>query len=87
MDLALCSHSAARTSNLPTSFSTAETGNLRLACSVVLKCVTGAKWVPALASAEIATQIGQEKGQVPTLLMMLGYIHTNGDKCVLSSPF
>ena len=33
-------------------FSTAEAGNLLLACSVVLKCVTGAKWVPVLVNAE-----------------------------------
>lgn len=50
-DLALHSSSTARTSSLPTSFLTAETGNLLLACSVVLNCVTGTKWVPALGSA------------------------------------
>lgn len=44
------------TFNLPTSFSTAEAGNLLLAWSVVLKCVTGAKWVPVLVSAENAEQ-------------------------------
>lgn len=45
-DLALYSHSTTRTSSLPTFFLTAETGNLLLACSVVLNCVTGTKWVP-----------------------------------------
>lgn len=45
-------------------FSTAEAGNLLLACSVVLKCVTGAKWVPVLVNAEKKSSTDNERDLV-----------------------
>ncbi|AWP07454.1 Hypothetical protein SMAX5B_010358 [Scophthalmus maximus] len=56
VDLALCSENTAKNSKPPTSFSTAETGNLQLARSAVLNCVTGAKWLTVLVSAGNAVQ-------------------------------
>lgn len=53
----LCAReNTAKTSKPPTSFSTAETGNLQLARSAVLNCVTGAKWLTVLVSAGNAVQ-------------------------------
>lgn len=59
----LCTHKAlpGPPTYLATSFSTAQTGNLLLACSVVLNCVTGAKWVPVLNSGKNAAQKVQVK--------------------------